>query len=156
MTQVLREAGFAFWARASCWALVFAILIGVPTVLIGSELFTRMTPPGWWSYLTWIVVSALGGLVMALRKTVRMCPVETSATAGGGLAYLAVGCPICNKVVVAAIGTSGALSFFAPLQPLLAASSVIILGLTLRKQIGLAKRGSIRLSVTAGSTPSAV
>jgi hypothetical protein len=38
----------------------------------------------------------------------------------------AVGCPICNKPVVA-IGVRGALNYFAPVQPFLAAGSVALL-----------------------------
>ncbi|MGI8712205.1 MAG: hypothetical protein ACR2NR_03285 [Solirubrobacteraceae bacterium] len=43
------------------------------------------------------------------------------------LAGLAVGCPICNKVVVAAIGVTGALSYWAPLQPVLGVASILVL-----------------------------
>lgn len=150
MIRLLKTAGAAFWVRAVGWGLLFGMAIGIPTVLVDSPLFSRMTPATWWSYVTWITVSLLGGLVMALRKMVRMCSVEGSATAGGGLAYLAVGCPICNKVVVAMVGTSGALSFFAPLQPVLAAMSLIILGVAVRRQVKLATRGSTRLSAPDG------
>lgn len=31
----------------------------------------------------------------------------------------AIGCPVCNKIVVALLGASGAISWFAPLQPIL-------------------------------------
>jgi hypothetical protein len=40
----------------------------------------------------------------------------------------AVGCPICNKPVAMATGVSGALNYFAPVQPFLAAESVALLG----------------------------
>ncbi|MCW2943711.1 MAG: hypothetical protein JWR24_428 [Actinoallomurus sp.] len=40
----------------------------------------------------------------------------------------AVGCPICNEPVVAAIGVSGAPNYFAPVQPFLAAGAVSLLG----------------------------
>jgi len=42
--------------------------------------------------------------------------------------------PICDKLVVAAIGVSGALSYWAPLQPLLGAlgTMVLLTGLTVR------------------------
>jgi hypothetical protein len=40
---------------------------------------------------------------------------------------LAVGCPICNKVVVGLLGVSGALSMWAPIQPVLAVLSVAAL-----------------------------
>ena len=47
--------------------------------------------------------------------------------AGGVLPFLAVGCPVCNKLVIVAIGVSGALSYWAPVQPFLAAVSVALL-----------------------------
>jgi hypothetical protein len=53
------------------------------------------------------------------------------ATIGGVAAFLAIGCPICNKVVVATLGVSGAMTVFAPLQPVIGASSVALLGATL-------------------------
>jgi hypothetical protein len=36
-------------------------------------------------------------------------------------------CPICNKLVVLALGVSGALSYFAPIQPVLGLASVALL-----------------------------
>ncbi|GAA3974020.1 hypothetical protein GCM10023085_65620 [Actinomadura viridis] len=44
------------------------------------------------------------------------------------LSLLAVGCPVCNKVVLVLLGTSGALTVWAPLQPWLGALSVGLLG----------------------------
>ena len=49
------------------------------------------------------------------------------ATAGGVLSFLAVGCPICNKLVVLAVGVSGALSYWVPIQPFCAAASAGVL-----------------------------
>lgn len=40
--------------------------------------------------------------------------------------FFAVGCPVCNKLVLLAVGTSGALAWFEPVQPVL---SVLALGL---------------------------
>ena len=40
------------------------------------------------------------------------------------LAFLAVGCPLCNKVVVLLLGASGALTYFEPIQPLWREQSV--------------------------------
>jgi len=50
------------------------------------------------------------------------------------LSGFAVGCPICNKLVVALIGVSGALNYWAPLQPLLGLLSVgvLLVGLVVR------------------------
>ncbi len=35
-------------------------------------------------------------------------------------AVFAIGCPVCNKLVVLALGFSGALAYFEPIQPALA------------------------------------
>lgn len=46
---------------------------------------------------------------------------------GGLLTFFAVGCPVCNKLVLVLLGASGAMSYWAPLQPLLAVLSVGLL-----------------------------
>lgn len=51
---------------------------------------------------------------------------------GGLLSLFAVGCPVCNKIVLLALGTSGALTWFAPVQPVLAVASIGALGWALR------------------------
>lgn len=38
-----------------------------------------------------------------------------------------MGCPVCNKLVLVLLGSSGALSYWAPLQPLIAVASVALL-----------------------------
>jgi hypothetical protein len=43
-----------------------------------------------------------------------------------------VGCPICNKLVVLLLGTSGALTFFGPAQLYIGLVSLALLGWTLR------------------------
>jgi hypothetical protein len=43
------------------------------------------------------------------------------------LATFAVGCPVCNKLVVAVLGVSGALSYWAPIQPVVGVLSVALL-----------------------------
>lgn len=57
------------------------------------------------------------------------------ASVGGLLGFLAVGCPVCNKLVVVALGTTGALSWFAPIQPVLAVASVVVLAIALRTRL---------------------
>ena len=51
----------------------------------------------------------------------------TTGVLGATLGWLAVGCPVCNKLIVLALGSSGALSWFAPAQPWLAALSIVLL-----------------------------
>jgi hypothetical protein len=59
----------------------------------------------------------------------RACRVGGRARTGGVLSFLAAGCPVCNQLVVLAVGTSGALNYyFRPLQPLPGLASLILLG----------------------------
>jgi hypothetical protein len=49
----------------------------------------------------------------------------------GVLTFFAVGCPICNKLVIVLLGISGALTYFEPLQLYLGIASLIFLVWTL-------------------------
>ena len=51
------------------------------------------------------------------------------------LSVFAVGCPACNKLVVFALGASGALTYFAPLQPVLGLFTLGLLLYALRARI---------------------
>ena len=144
---MLTRSGPSFWARAFVWGLAFAALVGVPTSLIENPLFTRMTAPTWWNYVVAALVAVMGGLCMAIRThpAARECRVERRAAAGGGLAYVAVGCPLCNKAVVLALGSSGTLTYFAPAQVLLGASAVTVSFLILVRALRMVGRGGTRL-----------
>ncbi|WP_327355049.1 hypothetical protein [Streptomyces sp. NBC_01304] len=118
------------WAVALGAAVLCALLIGLPTALIPSPFFGREIPPEWWS-LPVLVGSALlsGVLVATYVRTGLERPRSTSrlGPAGAALSFLAVGCPVCNKLVLLALGTSGALTIWAPLQPALAVGSLALL-----------------------------
>lgn len=65
------------------------------------------------------------------------------AAAGAGSGYLgvlAVGCPVCNKLVVALLGVSGAFNYFAPIQPLLGAAGLAMAGVALFIRLRGARR----------------
>lgn len=51
--------------------------------------------------------------------------------AGGILAWFAVGCPVCNKLALLALGYSGAITWFTPIQPFLALGGLILTGAAL-------------------------
>jgi hypothetical protein len=55
--------------------------------------------------------------------------------AGALFSFLAVGCPVCNKLVLIALGYSGAIQYFAPVQPYLAAAGILLLAYALRKRL---------------------
>ena len=109
----------------------FATLtIGIPTDVIPNPIFGRMTPVRVQDYVFLVTTALLAGILAAsyaLPQT-RACSIQQGrATVGGLLSFLAIGCPTCNKIVVLLLGTSGAITIFEPLQPLLAAASFALL-----------------------------
>lgn len=125
------------WWAAAAGAVLTGLLTGVPTGIVPSSLYTRMTPVLWWNYPVWAAVSVLSGLVWATYvHSPTSSPRSTPLGVGGGiLSVLAVGCPVCNKVVVLAVGVTGALDLWAPLQPVLGVASVLLLGWALRQRL---------------------
>ena len=122
-----------YWVRAAPIAAASALVIAVPTRLIPNGFFTRMTPTRPQDYAFLFVSSALVGLTFAARPSTG--DAERRALAGGVGTYLAVGCPICNKVVVAMLGASGAMAYFAPIQPFLGVGAIALLVVALRRRL---------------------
>ena len=127
------------WIVAVLAATVAALAIGVPTGIVRTSFYTRMTPVTWWDYPVWVISAVLVGLTGAtyVRLPGRdlAMPDRSRRTLGAALlSTFAVGCPICNKLVVALIGVSGALSYWVPLQPPLGVLSIELLltGLVVR------------------------
>jgi hypothetical protein len=131
--------GFRRCAVAVAAGFVWLLAAGVPTDLIDTPLFVRMTPPEWWNYPLWLASALLVGLLAATY----VAPSGGGAASGsqgkmvggGVLSVFAVGCPVCNKLVVLALGMSGATAYFAPVQPLLGLLSVGLLGYALRVRL---------------------
>jgi hypothetical protein len=57
------------------------------------------------------------------------------AVVGGILSFVAVGCPVCNKLALLALGYSGALAWFAPVQPYLAVAGIALLYWALSRRL---------------------
>ena len=124
------------WLAALAGAAVFTLAAGIPTDVVPTPLFTRMTPVQWWNYPILIATAVLGGLLIATYVRAPSAAAGMGKTAGGGLlSALAIGCPVCNKLVVFALGFSGALTIWAPLQPALGIVSIALLGWTLRTRL---------------------
>lgn len=122
MGAVIRRWPARRWLVAVLAAAAFLLLVGAATAMISTPLFSRMIPPTWWAWPSLIVTSALAGLLIAsyVRAPQAATAGGTGAGyAGGFLTFLAVGCPVCNKVVLFALGSAGAVTWFAPVQPLL-------------------------------------
>ncbi|CAM4096551.1 hypothetical protein GCM10009799_40580 [Nocardiopsis rhodophaea] len=139
----MREWGARRWWAAAIGAAATAVLLGVVTALIPNPLFSRMIAPEWWNYPVWIASALLSGLLLATYVTpggddgTGATPDRgaRSSLSGGLLSWFAIGCPVCNKLVLLAVGASGALTWFAPLQPLLAAAGLVLLGWALHTRL---------------------
>ena len=120
-------------------ACVFMVVVAVPTDLIDTPWFSREIPPTWWSWPSLVVSSALSGLLVATYVGPATDPNAAGSSrkgvAGGLLTFFAVGCPVCNKMVLLALGSAGAMSWFAPLQPLLVVAGIAALGWALWSRV---------------------
>lgn len=118
------------WIMAAVTAGVSIGFVGVVTVLIPNPWFSRELPPTAWAWPVLVVSSVLAGLVAATY----VAPKDNGAARGGRLGtagafatLFAVGCPVCNKLVLLALGYAGALQFFEPVQPYLAGGAIALL-----------------------------
>lgn len=124
------------WAVAATGGAVTTLVIGLPTDVVPNPAFARMTPIVWWDYPVMVATAVLSGLIAGTFVPRPVFGGREAAGAGGGLlSFFAVGCPICNKVVVWLIGTGGALSLFAPLQPYLAFAGMALLLVSLISRV---------------------
>ncbi len=145
--------GVRRWVAATAGAVVTALAIGLPTEIVPNPWFRRMMPVEWWNVPVWLATAVLAGLLLATyvrddRAGTAAEDADTAATRGGiggMLAFFAVGCPVCNKLVVLALGTSGAMSWFAPVQPVFAIAALVLLAVALRSRL----RGERACEITA-------
>ena len=136
--MVLREWTWRQWGTAAVSAIGFGLLVAIPTDLIDTPVFSREIPPTWWSWPALVLTAALTGLLVATY--VNPVQPEDRGTRrrgwiGGTLTFFAVGCPVCNKIVLVLLGTSAALTWFEPVQPVLQLVAVVLLGWALRARL---------------------
>ena len=116
------------WGRGAGATLVSAAIVGVPTDVIDTDWFTRMTPVRWWEYPALLLTVGLTGLWFAIVVQGSAGDRGRTRVLGSSLlSALAVGCPVCNKIVIGLLGVSGALGLWAPIQPALAVVSLAVL-----------------------------
>jgi hypothetical protein len=134
--------GLRFWSLSGLYTAGSALLLGIPTRLIPTPLFSRVVPTSPQDYAIWIVSALLLGPLLSLMTLYPMPSqkatpgtrslAETARAFGGALlSFFSVGCPVCNKVVVLLLGLGGAMSIFNPLRPFLGLASIALLGVTL-------------------------
>jgi len=120
---------------------VYVLLIAVPTDLIDTPAFGRKIPPTWWSWPGVLVSAVLAGLLTATYvrpggAAAERPTLDRGGAAGGLLTFFAVGCPVCNKLVLVALGSAGALTWFEHVQPVLQLAAIAVLAWALRRRLG--------------------
>ena len=155
---------FLGWALA--WTAISLVVFGLVTAIIPNPVFGRQIPPEPFAYWVWFASAPLMGLVgatytappresatavaMPLGSATAIATMpgaaddrsgSTLGTIAGLGAFLAIGCPVCNKLALVLLGTSGALSIWAPLQPVIGWASLVLLAATLAWRFRLRRRG---------------
>ncbi len=147
-------------AHGAAWGALSWFLFGLVAAIIPNPVFGRQIPPQPFAIWTWILSAPLMGLIMATYTVPGTAPAgatpltmvdrpdeiagsrtSTLGTIGSVGAFLAIGCPVCNKIALLALGTSGALTIFAPLQPVIGGVSLVLLAGTLAWRLRTRVRG---------------
>jgi hypothetical protein len=149
--------------HAFFWAVVSGLAFGLVTAIIPNPVFARQIPPDDFAIVVWLLSAPLMGIVMATYtaplgptpiRIVDLGPTSaavarsrstTLGTVAGLGAFLAIGCPVCNKIALLLLGASGAMSVYAPLQPVIGAASLVLLVVTAAWRL--------RLRATGGACP---
>ena len=155
--RMLQDRRLLAWT--AIWTAVSLLAFGLVTAIIPNPLFARQIPPEPFAIWTWILSAPLMGLVVATYTVPpKPSPVtlvdlgpegaavaERRSTTLGSLAglgaFLAIGCPVCNKVALILLGASGAMSVYAPIQPLIGAVSLGLLVATVAWRLRLRATG---------------
>lgn len=122
-----------------------AVVSAIPTDIIDNPWFIRMTPIYADQYFYWIATSLLVGILIATYVAGAGNGRGASGVGGGVLGYLAIGCPICNKLIVGLLGVSGAMNYFAPIQPYLGGLGLLLVGAALAYRVRDLRRGACPL-----------
>jgi hypothetical protein len=149
VTRPLIDRPFLAWSTlASVGAL---LAFGLVSAIIPNPVFGRQIPPDAFAIAVWLASAPLMGVVVATYLA--PAPVAIASLreqedprrswlgyAGAIGTFLAVGCPVCNKVALVLLGTSGALNLWAPLQPVVGALSLVLLCATLTWRLRVRSR----------------
>jgi hypothetical protein len=134
-------------ALAITGAAAAAVVLGVPTGVIANPLFERKVPVRGFEVLVLVALSAITGLFAATyaRPTQPEHRLRRTGIATGIIGWFAVSCPLCNPLVVALLGTSGATGAFASTQPVLGALAIALAATALTLRLRALRRGTCRL-----------
>lgn len=156
---------FLAWSAVATVGSLLAF--GLVSAIIPNPIFGREIPPEPFAIAVWLISAPLMGVIVATyiapppavpvilgagpAPATSPAPVPAADVteqrrsllgyAGGLAAFLAIGCPVCNKIALIVLGTTGALTIWAPLQPLIGAASLVLLAGTLVWRLRVRARG---------------
>ncbi len=147
------------------WTIASLAAFGLVAAIIPNPVFGRQVPVEPFAIAVWLLSAPLMGLLgatytapgpvaraepAALVLTPAGVATNHDGTTLGAVAsvgaFLAIGCPVCNKIALVLLGTSGAMTIFAPIQPAIGAVSLALLAATLAWRLRLRTRaGTCRI-----------
>jgi hypothetical protein len=133
-------------------AVLTYFVIALPTAVVENPLFGREIGVTSWSVTVIVISSVLTGLLTATYVKNDFSDENPRQLKIGGtgalLSYFAVGCPVCNKLALIALGYSGAIQYFAPIQPYLAVAGIALLAYSLRMRLNNEYSCSLPFQIT--------
>jgi hypothetical protein len=159
-----------FWAHALAWSIGSLLALGIVSAIVPNPVFGRQIAAEPFAIAVWLLSAPLVGIVGATYTSPQVrggsavplampasLPPSDDEDRGASLlgsvaglgAFLAIGCPVCNKVAVVLLGTSGALGVWAPIQPFLGAISLVLLAATAAWRLRVRARGGACAVITA-------
>ena len=143
------------WVIGVAGGFILSVVVSIPTDVIPNPFFTRSMAVTWWSYPVVIATGVLGALLVGSyvrnddAPSARDDQLERSSRLGligATLSFFAIGCPVCNKLVLLALGASGTMTWFAPFQPVLAIASVVLMAIAVRMRL----RNQVACAIQSG------
>jgi hypothetical protein len=148
------DARYLAWSAAA--GVAGLVVFGLVSAIIPNPVFGREIPPEPFAIAVWLASGLLMGLLAGTYLAPPPTPLvalpgdgdvsarrtSTLGYAGGLAAFLAIGCPVCNKIALVLLGASGALSIWAPLQPLVGLASLGLLVAALAWRLRVRARGN--------------
>jgi len=155
-----------FRLHVLAWTALSMLAYGLITAIIPNPVFGRQIPPEGFALAVWLVSAPLMGFLGATYsaapaaattplRLIPLGPASTPATSadesrstllgaiGGFGTFLAIGCPVCNKIALLLLGASGAISVWAPIQPVIGAVSLVLLAGTVVWRSRQISRGAV-------------
>jgi hypothetical protein len=139
-------------------AIGTALIIGIPSDVIPNPWFTRQIGVDGFDVFVLLALSLLTGALAAtyVRQGAASAAAERAGIGSGIVGFLAISCPVCNKIVIGLIGASGATGWFASLQPLLGLMAIGLGSAALVVRLRAIRRATCELPTRASGAPADV